>query len=120
MCQKVRPFDFLRDSGRRGSSIVYDFDDHLLLEGVESHGVKEEVVAFINAVDLVTVGSEYLGEAARKYHRDVFVLENPVDIKSAELVRGKTVALERVGWFGIVRRPGRIFASSRSPNRSRP
>ena len=100
VCQKVRPFDFLREFRAAGKLIVYDFDDHLLLEGVESHGVKEEVVAFMNAVDLVTVGSEYLGEAARRYHSNVFVLENPVDIKSAELVRGKTVALERVGWFG--------------------
>jgi hypothetical protein len=100
VCQKVRPFATLRALREAGALVVYDFDDHLLLEGVESHGVKDEVIAFINAADVVTVGSEYLAEAARKFHRNVFVLENPVDIGSAALVRGKTAELKRIGWFG--------------------
>lgn len=100
VCQKVRPFASLREAKDAGALVVYDFDDHLLLEGAEGHGVKDEVVAFMNAADVVTVGSEYLGEAARRYHRNVFVLENPVDIKSAELIRGKTAELKRIGWFG--------------------
>ena len=83
-----------------GALVVYDFDDHLLLEGVESHGVREEVVAFMNAADVVTVGSEYLGVDARNFHHNVFVLENPVDIESAKLVRGQKAELKRVGWFG--------------------
>ena len=83
-----------------GALVVYDFDDHLLLEGVESHGVKEEVVAFMNAADVVTVGSEYLGVDARNFHHNVFVLENPVDIESATLVRERKAELKRVGWFG--------------------
>ena len=80
--------------------MVYDFDDHLLLDGVEGHGVRDEVVAFINSVDVVTVGSEYLGDAARKFHPDVFVLQNPVDIESTKLVRNQRAGLKRVGWFG--------------------
>lgn len=100
VCQKVRPFATLRALQEAGALVVYDFDDHLLLEGAESHGVREEVVAFINAADVVTVGSEYLAEAARNFHRNVFVLENPVDIGSTELVREKTAELKRIGWFG--------------------
>ena len=100
VCQKVRPFASLRALREAGALVVYDFDDHLLLEGVESHGVKEEVVAFMNAADVVTVGSEYLGDDARNFHRNVFVLDNPVDIESAALVRNKSAGLKRVGWFG--------------------
>ena len=100
VCQKVRPFASLRALREAGALVVYDFDDHLLLEGVEGHGVKEEVVAFMNAADVVTVGSEYLGDDARNFHRNVFVLDNPVDIESAELVRNKSAGLKRVGWFG--------------------
>ncbi len=33
---------------KAGALVVYDFDDHLLLEGAEGHGVREEVVAFMN------------------------------------------------------------------------
>ncbi len=100
VCQKVRPFASLRALREAGALVVYDFDDHLLLEGVESHGVKEEVVAFMNAADVVTVGSEYLGDDARNFHRNVFVLDNPVDIELAELVRNNSAGLKRVGWFG--------------------
>jgi hypothetical protein len=100
VCQKVRPFASLRAMREAGALVVYDFDDHLLLEGVESHGVREEVVAFMNAADVVTVGSEYLGVDARNFHHNVFVLENPVDIESANLVRGQKAELKRVGWFG--------------------
>ena len=100
VCQKVRPFASLRAMREAGALVVYDFDDHLLLEGVESHGVREEVVAFMNAADVVTVGSEYLGVDARNFHHNVFVLENPVDIESAKLVRGQKAELKRVGWFG--------------------
>ena len=100
VCQKVRPFASLRAKREAGALVVYDFDDHLLLEGVESHGVREEVVAFMNAADVVTVGSEYLGVDARNFHGNVFVLENPVDIESDKLVREQKAELKRVGWFG--------------------
>ena len=100
VCQKVRPFASLRALREAGALVVYDFDDHLLLEGAEGHGVKEEVVAFMNAADVVTIGSEYLGDDTRNFHRNVFVLDNPIDIESAELVRNKSAGLKRVGWFG--------------------
>ena len=83
-----------------GALVVYDFDDHLLLEGVESHGAREEVVAFMNAADVVTVGSEYLGVDARNFHGNVFVLDIPVDIELDKLVREHKAELKRVGWFG--------------------
>ena len=100
VCQKVRPFASLRAMREAGALVVYDFDDHLLLEGVESHGVREDVVAFMNAADVVTVGSEYLGVDARNFHHNVYVLENPVDIESTTLVRERKAELKRVGWFG--------------------
>ena len=54
----------------------------------------------MNAADVVTVGSEYLGVDARNFHHNVYVLENPVDIESATLVRERKAELKRVGWFG--------------------
>lgn len=100
VCQKVRPFASLRALRKAGALVVYDFDDHLLLEGAEGHGVRDEVVAFMNSADVVTVGSEYLSVDARNFHPDVFVLENPVDIEADELVRNQRAELKRVGWFG--------------------
>ncbi len=120
VCQKVRPFASLRALREAGALVVYDFDDHLLLEGVESHGVKDEVVAFINAADVVTVGSEYLAEAARNFHRNVFVLENPVDIESAALVREQDRRSSSASAGSEPPPAWSIFAPSRRPNRSRP
>src|ERR1044072_4709109 len=58
ICQKVRPFGTVRAMREAGALVIYDFDDHLLLEGAESHGIKDEVVAFINSADAVSVGRE--------------------------------------------------------------
>lgn len=100
VCQKVRPFSMAADFKRAGALLVYDFDDHFLLEGPEGHGFKAEVVAFINGADVVTVGSAHLLKVARNYHPNVFVLENPVDIESAHIFRQSTKELKRIGWFG--------------------
>ena len=100
VCQKVRPFASLRSFKDAGALTVYDFDDHFLLDGPDGHGLKDEVVAFMNGADIVTVGSGHLLEAARSYHPHVFVLENPADISSAEISRSATEDLRRIGWFG--------------------
>ena len=99
-CQKVTPFDALRAMKSTGALTVYDFDDHFLLDGPDGHGAKDEVIAFMNGADIVTVGSDRLLEAARNYHPHVFVLENPADISSAEISRSMTQELRRIGWFG--------------------
>src|SRR5262249_25047536 len=99
-CQKARPFASLNRFKAAGALTVYDLDDHFLLAGPEGHGLKEEVVAFLNAVDVVTVGKKHLLRAVEKYHPKVFFLENRLDVKSAEVVRSTTAELNRIGWFG--------------------
>ena len=54
----------------------------------------------MNAADVVTVGSEYLGDDARNFHRNVFVLDNPVDIEFGRRWCATKAELKRVGWFG--------------------
>jgi hypothetical protein len=100
VCQKTRPFESLQRFKAAGALAVYDLDDHFLLAGPAGHGLKEEVVAFFNAVDVVTVGNQHLLRAAENYHPQVFCLENPLDLRSTELVRRKTAELKRIGWFG--------------------
>lgn len=95
--QKVRPFEAVRRARRAGATIVYDFDDHYLLD---DQGVADEVVAMMNSADVVTVGNRLLLDAARAFHRNVHLLENPVDIISAATRRPKRRALDRLGWFG--------------------
>ena len=100
VCQKARPFASLKRFKAAGAFTVYDLDDHFLLAGPEGHGLKDEVVAFLNAVDVVTVGNEHLLRAVGKYHPNVFCLENPLDVTSTEIVRPASAELKRIGWFG--------------------
>ncbi len=95
--QKVRPFSRLRDARRSGALIVYDFDDDYLLP---SQGVTSQVVAMMNAADLVTVGNSLLVERARHLHPRTVLFENPVDILDPSVTRPARGSLERVGWFG--------------------
>ncbi len=99
ICQKNRPFKIVEAVRRANPEavVVYDFDDNYLLP---SQGVQAEVVAFLNLVDVVTCGSEYLAEMAREFHPNVYVLENPLDIDHPGMVRPERGALKRVGWFG--------------------
>lgn len=99
ICQKTRPFKVV-DAVRRANPqavVVYDFDDNYLLP---TQGVQAEVIAFFNVADVVTCGSEHLARMAREYHPNVYVLENPLDVDNAGLVRPARGALKRVGWFG--------------------
>lgn len=100
VCQKTRPFAVLQSFKAANALCVYDLDDNFLAIGPEGHGLKDEVVAFINAVDVVTVGSRHLLQAVGKYHPSVFVFENAVDVSSTDLVRAKTAELSHIGWFG--------------------
>ncbi|MCU0542126.1 MAG: tetratricopeptide repeat protein [Oscillatoriaceae cyanobacterium Prado104] len=95
--QKVRPFDKIQQIKNRDALIVYDFDDNYSLP---TQGTQDDLIAFMNSADLVTVGSKYLGEFAGKYHPNIFVLENPVDIISETVERQPRAELKRIGWFG--------------------
>ena len=100
VCQKVRPFPTLKQQKERGAFVIYDLDDHLLLEGPEGQGTKADVVAFINAVDVVSVGSDHLLRAVLPYKPQSFILENSVDIGSSEVCRQYSTEFRRIGWFG--------------------
>ncbi|MGL5063500.1 MAG: glycosyltransferase family protein, partial [Microcoleus sp.] len=95
--QKVRPFDKIQQIKNKEALIVYDFDDNYALP---NQGTQDDLIAFMNSADLVTVGSKYLGEFAGKYHPNIFVLENPVDIISESVERQSRPELKRIGWFG--------------------
>jgi hypothetical protein len=97
VCQKVRPFEQVKALAAKNTLIVYDFDDNYSLP---TQGTEADLVAFMNLVDVVTVGSEFLAEFARKYHPNVFVLPNPVDIISDTVYRQPKPELNRIGWFG--------------------
>jgi hypothetical protein len=95
--QKVRPFSTLADAARAGRIVVYDFDDNYLLANVGTH---DSVVAFMNAADLVTVGSTALLEAASAYHDNVYLFENPLDVLPGARPRPPRAWEGRLGWFG--------------------
>jgi hypothetical protein len=98
-CQKVRPFSTVRRirTANPNAVIIYDFDDNFILP---EQGVLPEFLAFINLVDVVTCGSEYLAMAIRQWHHNIFVLENPLDVENDALCRTRGSELKRVGWFG--------------------
>jgi len=99
ICQKIRAFRTVRRvrAANPNAVIVYDFDDNFILP---EQGVLPEFLAFINHVDVVTCGSEYLAMAVRRWHSNVFVLENPLDVEDDALCRTHRTELKRVGWFG--------------------
>jgi hypothetical protein len=95
--QKVRPFSNVAAAARAGRKIVYDFDDNYLLASVGTH---DSVVAIMNAADLVTVGSRVLHEAASRYHDNVYLFENPLDVRPGSEPREPREWGGRLGWFG--------------------
>ncbi|HEX2088124.1 MAG TPA: hypothetical protein VHF89_20725 [Solirubrobacteraceae bacterium] len=96
--QKVRPHDRLAAARRRPRTLtVYDIDDHYLLDDV---GTKDDVVRFLNLVDLVTVGSEELLGAVSAWHPDVRLFENPLDVGAGAAPRAPSGWRGRIGWFG--------------------
>jgi len=95
--QKVRPQARLAEARRSGALVVADFDDNYLLSEV---GTREDVVRFLNEVDLVTVGSPYLLEVADAFHDRVALLENPLDVPPNASLRPRRGWQGRVCWFG--------------------
>ena len=99
VAQKVRSFEAVRAIRTNNplALIVYDFDDNYF---IPEQGVLSDLLAFVNMVDVVTCGSEYLADVARQWHHNVYVLDNPLDVDSLELRRQPTRRLVRCGWFG--------------------
>lgn len=94
--QKVRDLKTLRAAHRMDSLTVYDFDDHYLLG---DSGARDDIVHFMNLVDLVTVGSRALLEDASRFHDRVVLFENPIDAEPTQQ-KAQSNELNRIGWFG--------------------
>ncbi|MEA2310438.1 MAG: hypothetical protein QOE28_406 [Solirubrobacteraceae bacterium] len=96
--QKVRDFNRLGHVRRRGVLTVYDLDDNYLLE---DSGTRKDILAFINLVDLVTVGSEAIFSEVSRYHDTVGLFENPLDIQRGSPARNRSIPWRgEIGWFG--------------------
>lgn len=95
--QKVRDFTRLRLAASAGATIVFDFDDNYLLDEV---GTKRDVLHFLLASDVVTVGSQALLELASEYHDNVMLVENPIDVDPRSEARDTRGWSGVLGWFG--------------------
>lgn len=95
--QKVKSLKDILQRTTSNSLMIYDFDDHV---GAEGPDALADFVSFIDNIDLITVGSNHLKQFADKYHPDVYVLENPVDIAEDGLARPARGKLDKICWFG--------------------
>ena len=96
--QKVVPrMERVVELKREGKRIIFDIDDNYLLDDV---GQKRDILSFINAVDVVTVGSKLLLETIRPYHDRVVLFENPLDVLPQSLPKKPSLWTGRLGWFG--------------------
>lgn len=95
--QKKRDFESLKCAQAGGGMVVFDFDDNYLLKDV---GTRHEILAFMNAADLVTVGSPALLEEARDLHERVFLFENPIDVLDEDVCKEQCEWHGRLVWFG--------------------
>lgn len=95
--QKKRNFQVLFDAKRAGARVVYDFDDHYLLE---DSGARDEIFKMLNFVDVVTVGSPELLAACRSYHPNVHLFENPLDVLPRSTIKSEYEWRDQLGWFG--------------------
>ncbi|MFT4037600.1 MAG: hypothetical protein QM692_05420 [Thermomicrobiales bacterium] len=105
--QKRRDAARLRTAKGHGARIVFDFDDHYLLE---DSGARDDILAFMNLADVVTVGSQELLEHASRYHRHVVLFENPLDISAGLGSRPATPWRGNLGWFGASANQGGLYA----------
>lgn len=98
VCQKVRPFERMGKHVHNDAvATVFDFDDNYFLQ---DKGDADDLIAFMQHADLVTVGSATLREEALRHHPNVYLLENPVDIEKNSMCRTPTEKCGRIGWFG--------------------
>lgn len=95
--QKVRNVSRMEAAAGRGSTIIFDFDDHYLLDHV---GTRDDTLGAMNRADLVTVGSFALLKAAERYHQRVRLFENPLDVPATPPRRPSLPWRGRIGWFG--------------------
>jgi SAM-dependent methyltransferase len=101
--QKRRDAKRLSKAKSNGARIVFDFDDNYLLDDV---GAKDDVLAFMNQADVVTVGSRDLLERARRYHENVVLFENPLDVLPGSGQKTDYRWNEKIGWFGAPENQG--------------
>lgn len=95
--QKVRDFRRLGEVRRRRIFTIYDLDDNYLLEDV---GTRDDVLSFVNLVDMVTVGSGLIREAVEPFHDHVHLFENPLDVSPGSRRRQTQGWRGSIGWFG--------------------
>jgi hypothetical protein len=96
--QKVKDLKHFKSIERKESRLlVFDFDDNYFLP---EKGSPVELLSFINQMDIITVGSQYLYDIAKDYHPNLIILENPADIISSDVVKSIAEWTNNVGWFG--------------------
>jgi predicted O-methyltransferase YrrM len=104
--QKRRDVKRLQTAKRNGARIVFDFDDHYLLDDV---GAKDDMLAFMNQSEIVAVGSQALLEEARRYHDHVILFENPLDVSPGSVPKSDYSLRGHVGWFGAPENQGVLY-----------
>ena len=105
--QKRRDSKRLQTAKANGARIVYDFDDNYLLDNV---GSKDDILAFMNQADVVTVGSRDLFECASRYHDHVILFENPLDVLPNSGAKAEYSWSGHLGWFGAPENQGIVDA----------
>ncbi|MFM9106804.1 MAG: hypothetical protein ACKOWF_08895, partial [Chloroflexota bacterium] len=82
---------------KAGAITVFDLDDNILLP---EHGQRLQTLAFMNLIEVVTVGSQVLLDSVSQIHPRVRLVENPVDIAADAPLRLPRPWEEAIGWFG--------------------
>ncbi len=104
--QKVRPFSLLTQIKNRENRILaFDFDDNYFLD---DRGDSSEFISFINQMDVVMVGSEYLRVLAERFHPNVVLVDNPADVDSTDICKVPSGWNYKVGWFGAPENVSRL------------
>jgi glycosyltransferase involved in cell wall biosynthesis len=96
---------YLRLLFRRGSKVVFDFDDAIFIDpesGRERSGpARRRLQNILEQSRLVIAGNDYLADFARRYCRDVRVIPTPID---TEIYVPRTASTGRkkitIGWMG--------------------
>ncbi|MEA2312982.1 MAG: hypothetical protein QOE28_2950, partial [Solirubrobacteraceae bacterium] len=96
--QKVRNGSRLAAAEEHNSVVVYDFDDHYLLEEA---GTRNDLLRVFARADAVSAGSPALVEAAAEHHDRVWLFENPLDVARGARPRDRGAPWAgRLVWFG--------------------
>jgi hypothetical protein len=95
--QKCRDGQRLAKANQAGALTVFDLDDNILLS---ERGQRHQTLAFMNLVEVVTVGSHQLRESVSHLHPRVRFVENPVDIAPDAPLRPVRPWKGALCWFG--------------------